>query len=301
MTRAHAALVATLLAAASLAGVGCSRRSDTTGPAQGEPASRIVATAGYGSRHLLDRRVAPRQSVMDSLRDVTPVETAYGGGFVKAMLGWGSQTSPAADWFFYVNGIESAVGAASVTLGDGDVAWWDHRRWGGMLSVRGVVGSWPEPFVHGAGSGRVTVSADPPIAGALSRAGARVSPRAARFRALVGTDVSLRRRDAAWRAIDGDPAARGLAGGIAGGNVVLIPAGGGRPMPVQGARAVAVLVPAGIRATDGALLAVAGLDQASATAAARTIARTPQVLHLRYAVAFDAVGQPVRAAGRQGP
>jgi len=290
-----------LLAIAVIAVAGCSRRSEAPGPAQGEPAARMVATADHGAKVLLDRRVVPGRSVMDGLRDVTPVDTAYGGGFVKAMLGLGSQASPAADWFFYVNGIESPVGAAAVALGDGDVAWWDYRRWGGMLSVRGVVGSWPEPFVHGAGGGIVTASADPPIAGALARAGAHTTTGAARFRVRVGTDASLSSRDGAWRAIDGDPAGRGLAGGIAAGRVVLMPPGGGRPVPVPGAHAVVVLVPAGARATDGALLAVAGLDQTSAAAAARTIARDPTVLHLRYAVAFDAAGMPVRAAGRMGP
>jgi len=62
-----------------------------------------------------------------------------------------------------------------------------------------------------------------------------------------------------------------------------------------------VLVPTGPAPSDGALLAVAGLDAGSARAAARTIAARPDVLSLRYAVAFDAVGQPVRAAGRTGP
>ncbi|MBU6364266.1 MAG: hypothetical protein KGQ95_08625, partial [Acidobacteria bacterium] len=82
---------------------------------------------------------------------------------------------------------------------------------------------------------------------------------------------------------------------------LLMPPGGGAPEPVDGARAVAVLVPAGVVPTDGALLAVAGLDGPAARAAARTIAARPDVLTLRYAVAFDAAGEPMRAAGRTGP
>lgn len=294
--------MAVALAALVVIGTGCSRRSEATGPADGQPAARVVVTADHGAEMLLDERVAPAQSVLDDLRDVTPVETAYGGGFVAAMLGRASTSSPRTDWFFFTNGIESPVGAAEVVLDDGDVVWWDHRAWSGMMSVRGVVGVWPEPFVHGAAGGTdPVVAADPPLTVALREAGARLTTGAADFRARVGTDVSLSARDAAWRAIAGNPGARGLPGGISGGSVVLMPPGGGAPVAEVGARAVAVLVPVGLRPSDGALLAVVGLDMPAARAAADTIARDPAVLALRYAVAFDGRGMPVRAAGRVGP
>ena len=280
---------------------GCERRSESTAPAPGQPAARMLATDGYGAEVLLDERVDPGRSVLASLQGVTPVDTAYGGGFVKGMLGRSADPSVPADWFFYVNGFESAVGARSADLADGDVAWWDYRSWGGAQSVRGVVGSWPEPFLRGAGSGRPVVAADAPLAGALRRAGARVAEGRRAFRARVGTDAALDARDPAWKAIGDDPGARSLAGGIAAGRVVLIPPGGGAPAPVQGARAVAVLVPAGTRAADGALLAVAGLDAGAARSAAAAIARDPALLALRYAVAFDGEGVPIRSAGREGP
>lgn len=304
MSRPRLALAAAaLVALAAVAGTGCERRSEAAGPAEGAPAASVVATAGHGAEVLLEQRVAPGQSVMDALRSVTPVETAYGGGFVRSMLGRGSSSSPPRDWFFYVNGFESPVGARSSDLAAGDVAWWDHRDWQGMQSVRAVVGSWPEPFVSGAGGGgpRPGVAADAPLAGALSAAGARVVPGNAAFRVRVGANAALASRDAAWRAVAGDPGARSLPGGIADGRVVLMPAGGGVPAPVDGARAVAVLVPVGTRPADGALLAVAGLDAASARRAARSIARDPGILSLRYAVAFDGTGAPIRAAGRSGP
>ena len=299
--RAVALVAAVLVAAVAMAAAGCERRSESAGPADGAPAPRSVATADHGAEVLLDERVLPGRSVLTGLTDVTPVRTAYGGGFVDEMLGRASSSSPSADWFFFVNGIESPVGAGAVDLADGDIAWWDHRTWSGMQSVRGVVGSWPEPFLHGAGAGRPVVSADPPLADALRSAGARMGAGDRAFRARVGTDADLARRDPAWRAVAGRPADRALAGGITGGRVVLMPAGGGAPVPVPGARAVAVLVPVGPAPADGALLAVAGLDSAAASAAATTIARRPEVLALRYAVAFDASGTPVRAAGRSGP
>lgn len=299
--RALAAACVGLACAAALVGAGCERKSEAAAPADGAPAARLVATADHGAEVLLDERVTPGRSVMDALQGVTPVETAYGGGFVASMLGRGSSTAPPTDWFFFVNGFESPVGARAVDLRAGDVVWWDHRMWQGMQSVRAVVGAWPEPFVRGAGAQRPVVAADAPLAGALRRAGARVGTGDQAWRARVGTDAALAQRDSAWRAIGGDPAAARLAGGIRGGQVVLMSPGGGAPAPVEGARAVAVLVPAGATPADGALLAVAGLDARAARAAAGTIAALPDVLSLRYAVAFDAAGQPVRAAARTGP
>ena len=293
MSRARA-LVALALAGLAITAAGCSRKSDAATPGAGQPAARIVATADFGADALLTARVAPGGSVMDDLRSVTAVETAYGGGFVASMLGRGTETAPAADWFFYVNGIESPVGAAEVTLGDGDVAWWDHHHWQGAMSIRGVVGSWPEPFVHVAPA----VQADAPLAAPLRAAGAHVVAGSSPFRVLVGTDATLSSRDATWRSVAGDPGGHHLAGGIANGQVVLIPPGGGAALPVSAASAVAVLMPVGTTPDDGAVLAVAGLTPAAARAAAATIARDPAVLADRFAVAFNASGVPVQSAGR---
>lgn len=299
--RLAAGLAACAVMLGAVAAAGCERRSDAAAPAAGAPTAQVVVTADHGAEALHEARVEPGRSVLDALRGITPVETAYGGGFVRGMFGRGSSTAPPRDWFFFVNGFESPVGAASVTLADGDVAWWDHRAWQGMQSVRAVVGSWPEPFVHGAGGASPVVAADAPLGGALRAAGARVAGGDRAFRVRVGSDADLSRRDAAWRSVGGDPGARALPGGIADGRVVLIPDGGGAPQPVDGARAVVVLVPAGARPADGALLAIAGLDAPSARAAAATVAADPSVLANRYAVAFDASGAPLSAAGREGP
>jgi hypothetical protein len=48
-----------------------------------------------------------------------------------------------------VNGIESPIGSAEYDLSDGDRIWWDYRDWTAAMRVPAVVGSWPEPFVHG--------------------------------------------------------------------------------------------------------------------------------------------------------
>jgi hypothetical protein len=88
------------------------------------------------------------------------IETRYGGGFVQSIEGIsgtadGGRTS---DWFFYMNGIESSVGAAEAPVRGGDRVWWDHRDWTKAMRVPAVVGSWPEPFLQAsAGSERLPV------------------------------------------------------------------------------------------------------------------------------------------------
>jgi hypothetical protein len=41
------------------------------------------------------------------------------------------------------------VGAAEFELDGGDRVWWDHRDWTDAMRVPAVVGSYPEPFLHG--------------------------------------------------------------------------------------------------------------------------------------------------------
>ena len=53
------------------------------------------------------------------------------------------------DWFFYVNGVESTVGAADYPLHGGEAIWWDYRDWDAAMRVPAVVGSWPQPFLGG--------------------------------------------------------------------------------------------------------------------------------------------------------
>ncbi len=64
------------------------------------------------------------------------------------------------DWFFYVNGVESPVGAADYPLHGGERIWWDYRDWGAAMRVPAVVGSWPEPFRDGYEGRRHPVEVD---------------------------------------------------------------------------------------------------------------------------------------------
>jgi hypothetical protein len=79
------------------------------------------------------------------------VSTRYGGGFVQAIDGIEAQEGfgRSRDWFFYVNGVESTVGAADYPLRGGEAIWWDYRDWDAAMRVPAVVGSWPQPFLGG--------------------------------------------------------------------------------------------------------------------------------------------------------
>jgi hypothetical protein len=79
---------------------------------------------------------------------VAEVETAYGGGFVKGINGVSSKAS-GQDWFIYVNGVQTNVGAADYTLSDGDVERWDFHSWRFRQFTPAIVADYPEPFLHG--------------------------------------------------------------------------------------------------------------------------------------------------------
>ena len=121
----------------------------------------ITVTQDFGRELMLGEtlEVAPDTSAMTALMEVAEVETAYGGGFVNAINGVrsgydGSQKTKA-DWFFYVNGIQSNVGALDYKLHDGDVQHWDFHGWGFRHFTPAVIDVFPSAFRHGFG-GRVS-------------------------------------------------------------------------------------------------------------------------------------------------
>ena len=89
-------------------------------------------------------------TVMRFLRSEFDVETRFGGGFVQSIDGLaGEGSSGRRDWFFFVNGIESDVGAAEYELSPGDRVQWDLRHWRAAMRVPAIVGAYPEPFRSG--------------------------------------------------------------------------------------------------------------------------------------------------------
>jgi hypothetical protein len=143
-----ARIPAAALALCALAAAGCG-----LGPGKSTGDVDLAITRDYGTEAMLQKQDSIHESdtvfrVLDRNADVT---TRYGGGFVQSIDGLAGAQSGGrrSDWFFYVNGIESPIGAAQYDLSGGDRVWWDYRDWTAAMRVPAVVGSWPEPFVHG--------------------------------------------------------------------------------------------------------------------------------------------------------
>src|ERR1700712_2076711 len=90
-------------------------------------------------------------TVMRFLEGEDEIETRYGGGYVKSIDGVSESERGGHpyDWFFYVDGGESPVGAAEVSLKGGERVWWDNHDWSSTEHIPAVVGSWPAPFTTG--------------------------------------------------------------------------------------------------------------------------------------------------------
>jgi Domain of unknown function (DUF4430) len=113
----------------------------------------LTVTRDYGSRTLVeaaDDDPPESETVIRLLDRDAELTTRYGGGFVQSIDGiaGAERGGRRLDWFFYVNGIESPVGAADVRVRGGDRIWWDYRDWTDAMRVPAVVGSWPEPFAR---------------------------------------------------------------------------------------------------------------------------------------------------------
>lgn len=141
-------ILATAVALGATAVAGCG-----LGPGKSSGDVDLIVSRDYGTKILVQKQDPIHESdtvfrVLDRNADVS---TRYGGGFVQSIDGLSGTTSGGrtSDWFFYVNGIESPIGSAQYDLSGGDRIWWDYRDWTAAMRVPAVVGSWPEPFVHG--------------------------------------------------------------------------------------------------------------------------------------------------------
>ncbi len=137
--------------AASIVLAGCG-----LGAGKGTSDVSVTVTRDFGSHQIAsvsEKSTAGSETVMRTLERSFKVQTQYGGGFVESINGHAGDSSRH-DWFYYVNGVEAAQGAASTNVHKGDRIWWDLHDWTVTNSVPAVVGSFPEPFVHGTGGRR---------------------------------------------------------------------------------------------------------------------------------------------------
>jgi hypothetical protein len=217
--RPRSPAVAIALLAATLATAGCGLGA---GADVGEVS--LTVTRDYGGERLrppLREAVTESDTVMRMLERNAEISTRYGGGFVQAIDGVEAveRFGRSSDWFFYVNGVESTVGAAEYGLEGGEAIWWDYRDWSAAMRVPAVVGSWPEPFRGGYDGRRRPVvveclgggDACAAVHGALRAAGveAENGPTEGAIRVLVGPWPRLR-RDPAAAPIESGPQASGV-------------------------------------------------------------------------------------------
>jgi hypothetical protein len=152
----RAAVIALALGlAAALSGCGLGAGSEPAG-------TKLTITRDFGARQLRDLdapKVGGDETVMRLLQRNAKVTTRYGGGFVQSIDGLAGARSGghSFDWFYYVNGVEASRGAAATGLKAGDRIWWDRHDWSAAQRVPAVVGSFPEPFVHGINGKRLPV------------------------------------------------------------------------------------------------------------------------------------------------
>jgi hypothetical protein len=281
---------------AALAAAGCG-----LGPGRGLGDVELTVTRDYGTVPAIHRvlgDVTESDTVMRALERSADITTRYGGGFVQSIEGVeGEETASAArDWFFYVNGVESTVGAADYPLHGGESVWWDYRDWGAAMRVPAVVGSWPQPFLGGYDGERHPVAVECLGGGAacgvvgerLEEAGVSVAagePEDA-IRVLVGP-WSRVREDAAAAQIERGPQVSGVFAGFrAGGDGYVLEglAEDGRPAASFGPSAG--LVAATRRYESPPTWVVTGAAAAGVKAAAELLDGAD--LRDRYAVAVEA-------------
>jgi hypothetical protein len=308
---------ASRLALCVLAAAGCALAAGCgLGPGEDAGEVELTVTRDYGRQELIrgTEEVAEFDTVLRALDRLAEVETRFGGGFVQSIDGisGGSEEGRRHDWFFYVNGIESPLGAAEYELGGGDRVWWDHRDWTAAMRVPAVVGSYPEPFLHGFNGSRWTVQvvcaardACSSVIGKLEGAGVEVEAEAVRdagagegrARLLVGP-WRLIRSDRTARLLETGPDRSGVFASFSregDTSLLLLDERGGRARSVgPGAGLVAALRPDQGPPT----WVVTGTDAVGVVAAARALGAG---LRNRYAVAITpqdgAIGLPLIGGG----
>lgn len=137
------------------------------GGERGQGTATLWVTRDKGARVVLSTTVPAGLDGIRTVERKLNVTTRYGGRYVQSISGVEGSLAAQRDWFYYVNGKEGNRSAGEVTIRDGDVLWWDYRRWSPATEhVPVVAGAWPHPFVDGGGTS--VVSADRDVARKLA-------------------------------------------------------------------------------------------------------------------------------------
>jgi hypothetical protein len=285
------ALLAALLVAAGTAGCGLG-----AGPGTGDVDLTVTHNFGSAPVRTVSQATLPgAETVLRMLTRFFAVTTRYGGGFVQSVNGVAGGSSR--DWFYYVNGVQGALGAAATKVRHGDRIWWDYHDWQATESVPAVVGSFPEPFRHGIGGKRYPTTLEcgsgvsatcRAVSAALARQGVAAATQL--FGTGSGTD-SLNVLVATWstlraalvsEVIGKGPSASGVYAKFThGGHNLALLDPQGRVVRTLGAGAGLVAATADISGTPTWL--ITGTDTRGVAAAAALL--TPARLHDHFAVA----------------
>ena len=307
--RALAGNLVLLLGALWLAGCGLG-----AGPAP--RAVQLVVSRDFGARQL-GRTGAPsvsgQETAMSLLMRNHAVSTRYSGGFVQSIdgLAGGQEGGRPVDWFYYVNGVQAVHGAAATTVHPGDHIWWDRHDWSQALDVPAVVGSFPEPFLHGLAGKRlpVRVECEAAVAAACHEVAAHLHA-AGVLAGLAAPGagagpLTLRVLVGVWRNVRADPAAARIAQGPRASGVYASFSADGSTLTLldqDGRRARALGASAGLVAAtrngeDAPVWVLTGTDATGVGLAARSL--TAAALRSRFAVALTPGGAlPVPLTGR---
>ncbi|MDQ6807505.1 MAG: DUF4430 domain-containing protein [Actinomycetota bacterium] len=266
----------------------------------GTKAVTMRITRDFGVRRVGEVRqahVTGSDTLLSFLRRRFPVRTA--GNTVTSIRGVSAK--PGSSWFLFINGSASGIGTPKLRtlVRPGERIWWDLHDDTASRNVPVVVGSFPEPFVHGVGGKRlpVTLECSVDVAAGCDRVAvalAAVGVPAARQ--LLGTGSgtnSLVIAVATWKELRGEIAGLLIAHGPATGGVYARFAGrDGQTLELLNARGqVARRLGAGaglVAGTGNPKTAptwfVTGTDAAGVAAAASALTPARLAYHLAVAV-----------------
>ncbi|QZY55699.1 DUF4430 domain-containing protein [Crassaminicella profunda] len=131
--------------------IGCGEK-----PSVGDGKVQVIVSKGFGNEKLSEKAVdvAKDTTVIEVMEENFNIETAYGGGFINGIDGLkseftGLKKKKKIDWFYYVNGILSEVGADEYYLNPNDLVIWDYHDWDNNIYGSSIIGAYPINFTNG--------------------------------------------------------------------------------------------------------------------------------------------------------
>lgn len=121
-------------------GAGCDSGSEG-------PDTTVVVTRDFGASTISKQESVATTAGLTVLRQLETghkVETAYGGRYVTSIDG--AKEDGDSSWLFYVDGVESKMGATSIRLKPTSHVQWDLHPWQSVRGGGAIVGAYPLPL-----------------------------------------------------------------------------------------------------------------------------------------------------------